>query len=79
MGSGILGVRRIRLLLGARYLGRSSRESGYLWTPGYWGYSGNAYGWNQGYWATQVGFYGGINYGAGYYGSGYSGCSLVGQ
>jgi hypothetical protein len=46
---------------------------GYLWTPGYWGFYGNAYRWNVGYWGSQVGFYGGINYGYGYGGSGYQG------
>jgi hypothetical protein len=45
----------------------------YLWTPGYWAFSNSAYMWHQGYWGTTVGFYGGINYGAGYYGRGYVG------
>jgi hypothetical protein len=45
----------------------------YLWTPGYWGYNNNAYVWHQGYWGQTVGFYGGINYGAGYYGRGFVG------
>src|SRR5690606_14333437 len=44
-----------------------------LWTPGYWGYVGNAYRWHPGYWGRQVGYYGGINYGFGYLGSGYQG------
>ena len=48
-------------------------EVGYLWTPGYWAYNGDAYIWNQGYWGTQVGYYGGINYGFGYFGSGFYG------
>ena len=46
---------------------------GLLWTPGYWGWNGHGFGWNNGYWATQVGFYGGVNYGYGYYGHGYYG------
>jgi len=48
-------------------------QPGYLWTPGYWGYSGGAFVFNQGYWGTQIGFYGGVNYGFGYGGSGYEG------
>lgn len=48
-------------------------QIGYLWTPCYWGYSNGIYGWNQGYWGTQVGFYGGINYGYGYGGFGFGG------
>src|ERR1019366_6786396 len=46
---------------------------GLLWTPGYWGWSDNAYAWNGGYWGPQVGFYGGVNYGYGYGGVGYQG------
>src|SRR5271168_3718377 len=46
---------------------------GYLWTPGYWGYGGNAYAFHEGYWGQTVGFYGGINYGFGYGGNGYEG------
>src|SRR5215467_5438220 len=48
-------------------------EVGLLWTPGYWYWSGDAFLFNQGYWATQVGFYGGIDYGFGYFGVGYQG------
>jgi uncharacterized low-complexity protein len=48
-------------------------QTGYLWTPGYWGFNNGGYAWNPGYWAAAVGFYGGINYGAGYFGNGYSG------
>jgi hypothetical protein len=48
-------------------------QTGYLWTPGYWGYNNGGYGWNPGYWATQVGFYGGINYGPAYPGTGFYG------
>src|ERR1017187_1862563 len=46
---------------------------GYLWTPGYWAWGDNGYAWNDGYWGTQVGFYGGVNYGFGYGGGGYEG------
>ncbi len=48
-------------------------EVGYLWTPGYWGWGENGYFFHEGYWGTQVGFYGGINYGYGYFGNGYEG------
>ncbi len=48
-------------------------QPGYLWTPGYWNWRAGNYVWIGGYWATAVGFYGGINYGAGYYGRGYVG------
>ena len=48
-------------------------EVGLLWTPGYWGWGGNAFAWNEGYWGTNVGFYGGVNYGFGYGGIGYQG------
>ena len=48
-------------------------EVGYLWTPGYWGWGDNGYLFHGGYWGTQVGFYGGINYGYGYGGHGYDG------
>src|SRR5271168_3193622 len=48
-------------------------EAGLLWTPGYWGWSGDAYAWNGGYWGTEVGFYGGVDYGFGYGGEGYGG------
>src|ERR1017187_4246280 len=48
-------------------------EVGYLWTPGYWAWGDNGYAWNDGYWGTQVGFYGGVNYGFGYGGGGYEG------
>ena len=46
---------------------------GYIWTPGYWGWGGDAFFWHEGYWAPHVGFYGGINYGYGYWGHGYEG------
>lgn len=46
---------------------------GLLWTPGYWAWSNGFYVFNRGYWASQVGFYGGVNYGYGYNGSGYHG------
>jgi hypothetical protein len=48
-------------------------EPGLLWTPGYWGWEGSAYLWHPGYWGTQVGFYGGIDYGFGYPGVGFAG------
>jgi len=48
-------------------------EVGYLWTPGYWGDDNGGYYFHEGYWGTQVGFYGGINYGFGYFGEGYDG------
>src|ERR1700689_4395770 len=46
---------------------------GFLWTPGYWGWNNGAYAWNGGYWGSQIGFYGGVNYGFGYGGVGYEG------
>ncbi len=49
-------------------------QPGYLWTPGYWGWGeGGAYAFHAGYWGTQVGFYGGVNYGFGYGGGGFAG------
>ena len=57
----------------------AAAQPGYYWTPGYWGYNGANYGWNPGYWGPQVGYYGGINYGAGYYGSGFAGGIWVGR
>src|ERR1700685_958712 len=48
-------------------------EAGLLWTPGYWGWGNNAFAWNGGYWGTEIGFYGGVNYGFGYGGVGYGG------
>jgi hypothetical protein len=48
-------------------------QTGYYWTPGYWAANNNAYVWHAGYWGLTIGFYGGINYGAGYYGHGYVG------
>jgi hypothetical protein len=56
-------------------------QAGLLWTPGYWGYQQqqNNYAWNQGYWAQNVGYYGGIDYGAGYYGNGYTGGAWSGN
>ena len=46
---------------------------GYLWTPGYWGWSDSLYVWHAGYWGPHVGYYGGIDYGFGYAGHGYYG------
>ena len=45
------------------------------WTPPYWSAAstGLGFAFNQGFWAPQVGYYGGVNYGAGYYGTGYVG------
>ncbi len=48
-------------------------EIGLLWTPGYWGWSDEAFVFHTGYWGSEVGFYGGINYGYGYGGSGFDG------
>ena len=48
-------------------------QTGLYWTPGYWGYNNGGYGWNPGYWGSQVGFYGGIDYGFGYPGTGFYG------
>jgi hypothetical protein len=49
-------------------------QPGYLWTPGYWGWGdGGSYVFHTGYWGTQVGFYGGVNYGFGYGGGGFAG------
>ena len=46
---------------------------GLLWTPGYWGAEGAQFAWHGGYWDTEIGFYGGINYGFGYFGVGFAG------
>ena len=43
---------------------------GALWTPGWWGYGDSSYFWNAGSWGSNVGYYGGINYGFGYFGTG---------
>src|ERR1700742_3678236 len=48
-------------------------EPGYLWTPAWWGWGDGGYAFHEGYWATEVGFYGGINYGFGYFGVGFGG------
>ena len=48
-------------------------EEGLLWTPGYWGWIVGGFFFNEGYWGSEVGFYGGINYGFGYFGEGYGG------
>src|SRR5215472_15007578 len=46
---------------------------GALWTPPYWGWSDNVYMFHPGYWGTEVGYYGGVNYGFGYMGIGFVG------
>jgi hypothetical protein len=48
-------------------------EVGFLWTPGYWGWGGDAFIFHEGYWGQEVGFYGGIAYGFGYFGEGFEG------
>lgn len=48
-------------------------EPGFLWTPGYWGWGNGGYLFHEGFWGTEIGFYGGINYGFGYFGSGFVG------
>jgi hypothetical protein len=48
-------------------------EVGFLWTPGWWGWGGDAFIFHEGFWGPQVGFYGGINYGFGYFGVGFAG------
>jgi hypothetical protein len=48
-------------------------EPGYLWTPGWWGWENDVYLWHPGYWGTDIGFYGGVNYGFGYFGHGFDG------
>jgi hypothetical protein len=47
--------------------------AGMLWTPGYWAVVGEVYEFRRGYWGRHVGYYGGIDYGAGYDGDGYRG------
>jgi hypothetical protein len=48
-------------------------QPGLLWTPPYWSRVDGGYAFHGGYWATEVGFYGGIDYGYGYAGDGYQG------
>ena len=48
-------------------------QEGFLWTPGYWARENDGYRFHDGYWGSEVGFYGGINYGFGYSGNGYDG------
>jgi len=48
-------------------------QPGLLWTPGYWGVMGAVYVFHPGHWGEHVGYYGGIDYGAGYDGDGYHG------
>jgi WXXGXW repeat (2 copies) len=46
---------------------------GVLWTPGYWAMTGAVFVFHAGYWGPHVGYYGGVNYGAGYSGDGFHG------
>lgn len=48
-------------------------QPGYLWTPAWWGWENGGFAFHEGYWATEVGWYGGINYGYGYWGHGFWG------
>lgn len=48
-------------------------QEGLLWTPGYWAWQGGRFLFNNGYWGSQVGYYGGVDYGYGYGGYGYEG------
>src|SRR5947209_2044113 len=44
-----------------------------MWTPPYWGWNQGVYVFHPGYWGTEVGYYGGVNYGFGYMGIGFVG------
>jgi hypothetical protein len=48
-------------------------EVGYLWTPPWWGWENGFYLFHEGFWGSQIGFYGGIDYGFGYFGLGFVG------
>jgi hypothetical protein len=48
-------------------------EPGLLWTPAWWGWDDGAYMFHDGFWASEVGWYGGIDYGYGYFGHGFEG------
>ena len=48
-------------------------QPGLLWTPAWWGWENGAFLFHDGFWATEVGWYGGINYGFGYFGHGFHG------
>jgi hypothetical protein len=48
-------------------------QVGLLWTPAWWGWENGAFLFHDGYWASEVGFYGGVNYGFGYFGEGFYG------
>jgi hypothetical protein len=48
-------------------------QVGLLWTPAWWGWENGGFLFHEGYWATEVGFYGGVNYGFGYFGEGFGG------
>jgi WXXGXW repeat (2 copies) len=54
-------------------------QPGVLWTPGYWGLVGAVFVFHAGHWGPHVGYYGGINYGAGYTGDGFHGGRWVGN
>jgi len=54
-------------------------QVGFLWTPGYWGFTGAVFVFHPGHWGSTVGFYGGVNYGHGYFGNGYSGGHWIGS
>jgi hypothetical protein len=52
---------------------------GVLWTPAYWASAGTVFIFHPGYWGSNVGFYGGVNYGYGYFGKGYTGGHWIGN
>ena len=66
-------MRMSKITTGFLVSGCAAPVVGYLWTPGYWGWSDNLYVWHAGYWGPHVGYYGGIDYGFGYAGRGYYG------
>jgi hypothetical protein len=58
--------------LNSRHLS-SGTCTGAMWTPGYWElHDDGPYVFCDGYWASEVGWYGGINYGFGYQGVGFA-------
>jgi hypothetical protein len=72
-GSQVIGPMASMDTTGSQDTGLNLPKLAFLWTPGYWDYSGGVYVWHAGYWGPHVGFYGGINYGFGYGGTGYYG------